>query len=68
MILKVIQRKMIMHVDATLNGIESELKISRPTSRKRVNKLIAFGYLIEAKKGSEKIYILSEKGRFSLGE
>lgn len=68
LILKVIQRKSIMHVDATLNGIESELKISRPTARKRVNKLIAFGYLIENKKGSEKTYILSDKGRFSLGE
>jgi Mn-dependent DtxR family transcriptional regulator len=57
-----------MHVDATLSGIENELKISRPTARKRVNKLIAFGYLIEKKKGTEKSYILSDKGRFSLGE
>jgi len=68
MILKVVQRKNIMHVDATLNGIEDELKISRPTARKRVNQLIAFGYLIEKKNGREKTYSLSDKGKYSLEE
>ena len=68
MILKVVQRKNLMHVEATLNGIEEELKISRPTARKRVNQLIAFGYLIEKKNGREKSYNLSDKGRYSLEE
>jgi PAS domain S-box-containing protein len=66
LILKAVQRKNIMHVDATLNGIEEELKISRPTARKRVNQLIAFGYLIEKKIGREKTYNLSDKGKYSL--
>jgi PAS domain S-box-containing protein len=68
LILKAVQRKNIMHVDATLNGIEEELNISRPTARKRVNQLIAFGYLIEKKNGREKTYNLSDKGRYSLEE
>jgi len=68
MILKSVQRKNIVHVDATLNGIEEELNISRPTARKRVNQLIAFGYLIEKKNGREKIYTLSDKGKYSLEE
>lgn len=68
LILKVVQRKNIKHVDATLNGIEEELKISRPTARKRVNQLIAFGYLIEKKSGRGKTYNLSDKGRYSLEE
>jgi PAS domain S-box-containing protein len=45
----------------TYNSIFDDLNVSRPTARKRLTKLINLGYLIETKKGREKIFELTEK-------
>ncbi|MCU0799034.1 MAG: response regulator [Candidatus Thermoplasmatota archaeon] len=62
-VLKVVQKRTSMHLDASLSSIEEELELSRPTSRKRVRQLLEFEFLTEVLKGKEKTYLLTDKGR-----
>jgi len=61
MILKHIYNKHYLNLDANLNSLITELGISRPTARKRVNQLINFDYVLEMKKGRECNFMLTEK-------
>ena len=50
------------NIDPTYPGLTEELGISRPTSRKRVQKLANLGYLREVTKGNKKVFELTDKG------
>jgi PAS domain S-box-containing protein len=47
----------------TYSFIGDELRISRPTARKRLKQLVATGYLIEHTKGKSKVLEISTQGR-----
>jgi len=62
-ILKFVYKQNSMKVLATYKSIGQEFSISRPTAMKRVGSLVYRGYLSEAKRGKEKTFELTEKGR-----
>ena len=62
-LLKAVYDSNIMGVKPTYSKIGDELKISKPTCRKRVRKLITAGYLFENTTGRSKVLELTGKGR-----
>lgn len=50
-------------VKPSFSEVGEELKMSKPTCRKRVRRLIAAGYAIEVTKGNRKVLELTQKGR-----
>jgi PAS domain S-box-containing protein len=61
-VMKYIYRKKLENVSPSYDNLIKELEISRPTARKRVISLINLGYLVEKKKGREKIFEFTDKG------
>ncbi len=51
------------NISPTYLTLVEELRISRPTARKRVNQLTGLGYISETRKGKSKSFDLTEKGR-----
>ena len=51
-------------IKPSYTDIGSELGISKPTSRKRIRRLISAGYVVEIEKGNKKVLELTQKGRF----
>jgi Mn-dependent DtxR family transcriptional regulator len=47
----------------SFSEIGDELKLSKPTFRKRVRRLINGGYVVEITKGNKKVLELTQKGR-----
>ena len=62
-ILRYIYEDNIVGVKPTFTQIGQELKISKPTVRKRIRFLISMGYVIEIVKGRNKVVELTEMGR-----
>jgi len=62
-ILRYIYKENNLGLKPSYSEIGKELKMSRPTVRKKMKILIANGYLIENTKGRKKIIELLEKGR-----
>ncbi len=62
-ILKFLYQQNNLGINPSYSDTGKELKISRPTVRKRIKELVATGYLIEYKKGNSKALKVSEKGR-----
>jgi archaellum biogenesis ATPase FlaH len=62
-VMKYIYKRKLENVSPSYDNLIKELQISRPTARKRVISLINLGYLIEKKKGREKIFEFTEKGK-----
>ncbi|MFX0122165.1 MAG: PAS domain S-box protein [Candidatus Hodarchaeota archaeon] len=62
-ILRFVYQQNNLGLKPSYSGIGEELKISRPTVRKRIKQLITTGYLHEHKKGKSKIVEISGKGR-----
>jgi PAS domain S-box-containing protein len=61
-VMKFVFSKTNEKVTTSYMNLVDELGMSRPTARQRVRKLINLGYLVESKKGKEKIFELTEKG------
>ncbi len=50
-------------IKPSFSEVGEELKMSKPTCRKRVRRLIAAGYAVEVSKGNRKVLELTQKGR-----
>jgi Mn-dependent DtxR family transcriptional regulator len=50
-------------IKPSFSELGEELKMSKPTFRKRVRRLIAGGYAVEVNKGNRKVLELTQKGR-----
>lgn len=61
-ILKYVFQQNGVGVKPSYSDIGEELKISRPTARKRINHLVSRGYLVEHQTGKSKFLELSGKG------
>ena len=55
-------------VKPSYTDIGNELKLSKPTARKKIRKLVYAGYLVEVASGRTKVVELTEKGRNSFWE
>jgi PAS domain S-box-containing protein len=62
-IMKYIYKRKLENVSPSYDNLIKELEISRPTARKRIISLINLGYLTEKKKGREKVFEFTDKGR-----
>ena len=62
-ILELIYEKNSTGVKPSYTEVGAELGISKPTSRKRIRRLIAGGYVVEIEKGNRKVLELTQKGR-----
>jgi PAS domain S-box-containing protein len=62
-ILKYIYKRKMENVSPSYDNLIKELNISRPTARKRINSLLNLGYIIENKKGREKVFEFTDKGK-----
>jgi len=62
-LLRVVYEHNVVGTNPTYSQVGSELKISKPTCRKRVRRLINSGYLLESVSGRSKVLELSAKGR-----
>jgi DNA-binding MarR family transcriptional regulator len=62
-LLRIVHEQNVMGLKPTYSFLGEELRISKPTTRKRVRKLIGAGYLHESVDGRSKILELTEKGR-----
>ena len=60
--LKVIHEKSLKNVSSSYETIMKDLKITRPTIRKRMGTLVYTGYIIEERKGNKKSFLLTCKG------
>ncbi|UCG90354.1 MAG: PAS domain S-box protein [Candidatus Heimdallarchaeota archaeon] len=63
-IMRLIYQQNNLGIKPSYSDIGQELKISRPTARKRIKNLVTTGYLIDHKIGNSKVVELTEKGRF----
>lgn len=63
-ILRFVYQQNSLGVKPSYTDIGNELELSKPTTRKRLNHLVATGYLNEQKSGNRKILELTEKGYF----
>lgn len=62
-VLRFVYRQNYVGVKPSYTDIGTELEISKPTVRKRVRLLVSAGYVMETKKGRDKIVELTEGGR-----
>ncbi|MFX1422757.1 MAG: PAS domain S-box protein [Promethearchaeota archaeon] len=62
-VMRLIYQKNNLGIKPSYSDIGKELNISRPTTRRRIKKLLATGYLIDHKKGNSKVLECTDKGR-----
>lgn len=62
-ILKLLYERERRYLETSLSNMVDDLKISRPTARKRVSRLLAFDYIVERWKGRERLLGLTDRGR-----
>lgn len=62
-ILRFIYEQNTRGIKPSYTDIGKELRVSKPTTRKRLRGLILRGYMIESKRGMHKVVELTEKGR-----
>ena len=60
--LTMIYGRSLKNVSSTYETMMKDLRITRPTVRKRIGTLESMGYVIEEKRGYKKTFILTEKG------
>jgi PAS domain S-box-containing protein len=63
MVLRFIYRQNTIGIKPSYSSIAKEVRISRPTVRKRLNLLISAGYVLENSRGNSKVMELTERGR-----
>ena len=62
-IMKVIYDYNIIGEKPSYTQVGNKTSVSRPTLRKRIKRLITFGYILEIQKGRSKYLELTEKGK-----
>ncbi|MHC1624917.1 MAG: PAS domain S-box protein, partial [Methermicoccaceae archaeon] len=62
-ILKIVYKQNTLGLRPCYTDISKELGISNPTARKRIRRLISFGYLRDKTEGRSKVIELTERGR-----
>jgi len=62
-VMRLIYQQKNLGMKPSYSDVGNELKISRPTARKRIKRLVAKGYLVEHKRGNSKELDLTEKGK-----
>jgi Mn-dependent DtxR family transcriptional regulator len=62
-VLAFVYRQNTSGVKPSYSNLGKELRISKPTVRKRIKNLISSGYITESKKGMYKVIELTDKGR-----
>jgi PAS domain S-box-containing protein len=62
-ILRLIAKNIDMNVKTSYSMLIDDLRISKPTARKRIQTLISLGYVSEMVTGRLRTFILTEKGR-----
>ena len=61
--LKYVYQQNVVGVKPTMTGLCTELRLSRPTARKRIRMLVRTGHLLLSARGRTKVLELTEKGR-----
>jgi PAS domain S-box-containing protein len=62
-VLKFIYEENTAGIKPSYSQVEHELRVCKPTMRKRIRKLISGGYLIDNKNGRRKVVELTERGK-----
>lgn len=62
-VMKLIFRQNKSGLKPTYTEVGKELGISKPTARKRIRRLVNYGYLVESTQGRFKLVEITEKGR-----
>ena len=62
-VLKFIYEENTTGIKPSYSEVEHELRVCKPTMRKRIRKLISGGYLIDNKNGRRKVIELTERGK-----
>lgn len=62
-VVRFVYRQNTIGIKPSYSTISKDLRVSRPTIRKRLTNLIATGYVIEHTKGNSKVVELTERGR-----
>jgi len=61
--LKYVYQQNVVGVKPTMTGLCTDLRLSRPTARKRIRMLVRTGHLLLSARGRTKVLELTEKGR-----